>query len=168
MFPTRPFARRLVQSAPRLSDFEAYQKQEIDWLISRGYLEVNLESVVQMKNVFGIVFLGEIHRHGCLNYNYYSGEAKDTLDSMIGDGILKSESTLFSRPEMDYIDFHLNRHRFTNSLDLRNKYAHGSHSGSQGGEDDSKHDYLQLLKILVCVVLKINDDLCANSKVIQK
>lgn len=156
------FARRLLQSPPRIIDFEHYQKHEIDWLISRSYIVVDTDGLVRIKNLFGVAFLGEIHRNGCLNYNYYSGDAKTVLDQMISDGTFILQSGLFSRPEIDYIDFHLNRHRFINSLDLRNRYAHGSHLGSKSGENEIMHDYLQLLKILICVTIKINDDVYWN------
>ena len=84
---------------------------------------------------------------------------------MLNDGLLRTGSSLFSQPEADYIDFHLNRRKFINSLDLRNKYAHGSHAGSQEDENQVRNDYLQLLKTVVCVVLKIKDDLCGLQSV---
>jgi hypothetical protein len=158
------FAQRLLKSSPRQSDFEDYQQSELDWLVSKGYLHINDGDIVEFANIHAVAFLGEIHRNGCLCYHSYSGQAKSVLDRMLSEGTLKSESSLFSRPEQDFVDFHLNRHKYINSLDLRNKYAHGSHAGTQGGEGEAQHDYLQLLKILVCVILKMNDDICTKSE----
>jgi hypothetical protein len=154
------FAKRLLASPPSLDDFDEYQHREIEWLISVGYLEIDVDRVVHIKNMYAVGFLGEIYRNGCLAYLSYSREQQLVLDTMLDNGTLRAESSLFSRPEADYINFHLNRCKFINSLDLRNKYAHGSHGGSQEDESELRNDYLQLLKILVCVALKINDDLC--------
>jgi hypothetical protein len=156
----KTFAERLLLSPPSIDDFGKHQQQEVEWLIYNEFLEVGLDGVVRIKNIHAVGFLGEIYRNGCLSYLSYSREQQLVLDSMLDDGLLSAESTLFSRPEADYLDFHLNRRKFINSLDLRNKYAHGSHSGSQGDENQVRNDYLQLLKIVICVVLKINNDLC--------
>lgn len=157
------FARRIVKAKPKQSDFEEYQQPELDWLVSKGYLEITKEGVIQFQSIYKAVILGEIFRKGCLCYYSYSGEAKAVLDMMLVEGSIKAETSLFSKPEQDYIDFHLNRHKYINALDLRNKYVHGSYAGRQTNESEALHDYLQLLKILICIILKINDDLCKNS-----
>lgn len=79
---------------------------------------------------------------------------------MIKDGTLGVQSSLFSEPEAQYLDYHLNQHTYINSLDLRNKYSHGSHSGPGESEKEHEVNYYQLLKIMVCIVLKINDEFC--------
>jgi hypothetical protein len=157
------FANRIVKTKPKRSDFEEYQQSDLDWLVSKGYLEITDESVVTFKNIYKVAILGEIFHNGCICYYSYSRNAKAALDMMILDGSLKCGTSLFSEPEQDYIDFHLNRHKYINSLDLRNKYTHGSHAGRQANENETLHDYLQLLKIVVCIVLKINDELCRKN-----
>lgn len=154
------FANRLSQQNPRKDDFEEYQKPELDWLEQKGYVRFDKEGIVEPANVPRIVFLGEIFRNGCLWYGAYKGAWKDALDTMITDGTLRVESSLFSEPEAKYIDYHLNKRSFINSLDLRNKYAHGSHMGSGEREQEHEFNYFQMLKIVVCIVLKINDELC--------
>jgi hypothetical protein len=159
------FARRLLDSSPSLDQFDERQHREIEWLVSLGYLEVDHDNIVRIRNMYAVGFLGEIYKYGCLAYHSYPPKQRLILDSMLDDGSLKSESGLFSQLEADFIDFHLNRRKFINSLDLRNKYAHGSHAGSQEDERELRSDYFQLLKILVCVVLKINDDLCQSHSI---
>ena len=75
----------------------------------------------------------------------------------MGDLVL--ETSLFSSLERDYLNYHLNKSTFINSLDLRNRYAHGSNPNSNGDENAFVQDYLQLLKVMILIVLKINDDL---------
>jgi hypothetical protein len=159
------FARRLLDSSPSFDQFDESQHREIEWLASVGYLEVDHDNIVRIKNMYAVGFLGEIYRNGCLAYHSYPPKQRLILDAMLDDGSLKSESRLFSQLEADFIDFHLNRRKFINSLDLRNKYAHGSHAGSQEDERELRSDYLQLFKILACVVLKINDDLCLSHSI---
>ena len=66
------------------------------------------------------------------------------------------ENTLFSKNEYDYLNFYLNS-KFSNGLELRNKYAHGTHS-----TDGSQHfnDYFKFLEILVLIIIKINEEFC--------
>lgn len=156
------FANRLAQQKPCSDDFEEYQDADLNWLEEKGYLQFDSGVLVEV-NVDEINFLGEIFRNGCLCYDDYNGNLKKALDVMISQGTLRVESSLFSEPEGKYIDYHLNKRSFINSLDLRNKYAHGSHLGLKGDDRVHELNYLQLLKIMICIVLKINDELCRRS-----
>lgn len=160
------FANRLAQKNLGKDDFKEYQKPELDWLIQQGYLRFEKEDLV-IDNVHRIILLGEIFRNGCLCYNTYQGVRKDALDAMIENGTLQMKSSLFSEPEAEYIDYHLNKRRYINSLDLRNKYAHGSHFGAEVGDREHELNYFQMLKIMICIVLKINDELCQRSELIS-
>ena len=51
---------------------------------------------------------------------------------------------------------------FTNGLDLRNKYLHGTNSFS---ETEHKSDYYTLLKIIILTLLKIEDDILISRNV---
>ncbi|MEI6893832.1 MAG: hypothetical protein V5789_04190 [Colwellia sp.] len=152
------FATRLAKQPLCTDDFEEYQKRDLDWLEQKGFLNFDSEGSIKITSMPKILFLGEIFRNGCLVYNSYEGEWRQALDQMIEEGTMCVESSLFSEPEGKYIDYHLNKRQFINSLDLRNKYVHGSHAGSDEGEHEL--NYIQMLKIMVCIVLKINDELC--------
>lgn len=79
------------------------------------------------------------------------------VDELIATGELVAESSLFTRDEQAYLDYILNVQRFTNGPELRNKYVHGTFS-----LDPKVHerDYLELLKIMVLIVIKINEEFC--------
>jgi hypothetical protein len=66
------------------------------------------------------------------------------------------ENTLFTKEERRYLNYYLNQKEFSNGLDLRNKYLHGTNSSSV---DEQQNDYLMLLKLVILVVHKIKDDL---------
>lgn len=160
------FANRLAQMNLGKDDFEEYQKPDLDWLIQQGYLRFEEEDLV-IANVHKIILLGEIYRNGCLCYNTYQGVRKDALDAMIENGTLQLKSSLFSESEAAYIDYHLNKRKYINSLDLRNKYTHGSYFGAEIGDREHELNYFQMLKIMICIVLKINDELCRKSELIS-
>ena len=48
---------------------------------------------------------------------------------------------------------------FSNALGLRNKYDHGNRFIDDPESPQISSDYSALLMVLVCVILKINDDL---------
>lgn len=76
------------------------------------------------------------------------------------------ESSLFSKSEQSYFNYFLNKSEFTNGLDLRNSYLHGTQANP---EEVQKHEYAYFtyLKLLVLVLLKIEDDLLI-SQIIKK
>jgi hypothetical protein len=72
---------------------------------------------------------------------------------MLASGILYEETTLFSKPEKDYLNYLLNDKQFTNGPAIRNAYAHGD----QPQVDERSHEtaYNYLLIVMVCTLLKI-------------
>ena len=70
------------------------------------------------------------------------------------------KGTLFSRPEQDYLNFMLNKAEFSNGFDLRNRYIHDTCTLN---EEMQQQDYLELLKIMTLITIKINEELCKNN-----
>ena len=64
---------------------------------------------------------------------------------------------MLSRPESRYFDFYLNKTDFSDGLDLRNKYIHDTGSLD---EKTQTHDYYTLLKLMIILIIKINEDFC--------
>ena len=67
---------------------------------------------------------------------------------------MEIEDTLFSRPEQDYYNYMLNQSSFSNALDLRNRYLHGTNSRD---EKAIEHDYAEFLKLTAIMIIKINE-----------
>lgn len=59
-------------------------------------------------------------------FYWYDKPFQEEAKIMQSENLVYFESTLFSKPEQDYFNFFLNKSEFTNGLDLRNKYVHGS------------------------------------------
>ena len=112
-----------------------------------GILSLNLKKYRILKDLFdkGVV---------CLNYLNF---LNDTISDLHEAGDLEFSSTLFSKPEQDYLNFVLNKSEFSNGYDLRNKYLHNTHSLETTIHE---RDYIELLKIMVLVIIKINEEFC--------
>ncbi|WP_426298186.1 hypothetical protein [Arthrobacter sp. R-11] len=69
----------------------------------------------------------------------------------------RRNSTILTSAEASYFNYFLNKSEFSNGPDLRNRYAHGTNADPS---DVSAHrqSYVQLLRMLVSLVLKIGDD----------
>ena len=74
------------------------------------------------------------------------------------ENIILFGSSLFSKPEQAYFNYSLNKREFTNGLDLRNSYLHGTQANP---DETHKHEYAYFtyMKLLVLTMLKIDDDL---------
>ena len=88
---------------------------------------------------------------------YYCNSELFQINSMVNSGDWEIESTLFSQPEADYLDYMLNKSKFSNGLDLRNKYIHSTYPINK---TEQQNDYLQLLKLMVLLISKMNDEFC--------
>ena len=76
---------------------------------------------------------------------------------MIDNREVQVSSKRLSKPEVQYIDYILNKREFSNGLDLRNKYIHDSISKD---ETRQNYDYAILVKIMIILIIKINEEFC--------
>lgn len=109
--------------------------------------------------VFGVVgcFLNS-NEYLCLAYEKTEN---DPLKDALKNNKLLVENTLFSRPEQDYLDYLLNKHKFSNGLDLRNKYIHSTNSLDEKVHRD---DYMRFLIVMAIIIIKINEEFCLKEK----
>ena len=142
-------------------DFAQYQQRNLDWLISRGVvyaaddgrLRINQKRVVVLKDLFA---------NEVICPAYYGPILKSQVEEMESAGDIRYENTLFSKPEQDYLNYVLNKSEFSNGLDLRNRYSHDTCSLD---EKTQSQDYLELLKIMVFIIIKINEEFCINNPI---
>jgi hypothetical protein len=146
----------LVNENVRLEDFENYQKPTIIELINSGYLEINGEQYVKIKKKITILVIGMLNKDEVVNYWILPEEFRIVIEEMEKNGLIRFGNTLFSEPEQKYFNYYLNKAEFTNGLDLRNRYVHGTN-----GDTDEEHRniYFTILKLLVLAVLKMDNDL---------
>ena len=140
---------------PRSAINANYQEEPLQHLLSWGVL-VDTDGQLTLDPVKTRI-LHDLHEYGVLCY-HHSGELQSTIAELISCEDLLEENTLFSIPEQEYLDYILNKATFSNGLDLRNKYVHGSKA-----KDDSENfkDYLEFLLIMAMIIIKLNDEFCA-------
>ena len=135
--------------------FKEYQKRDVEFLIEENLLFIDNEGFVKIKDKTKLFILNQLYKEDVLNYWHYSKECRDMIDKMVFEGTLIFEETLFTRSEIDYFNYYLNKKNYSNGFDLRNSFMHGTNPIS---EKKQEHLYYVLLRILVLTVLKINDD----------
>lgn len=146
----------------KMETFALYQQDIIKQLISEGYLIIDSASNVKMTDDIMMYLIGELHRDEVISYWHFPKEVRQVLDEMEKNGLIDFENTLFSRPEISYYNYYLNKKGYTNGLNIRNKYLHGSNGGS---EKEHEFEYYVLLKLLVLAILKIVDDLMLQKSI---
>lgn len=146
----------LISENVSLENFKLYKKAAIETLILDGYLLVDSDSFVRIKDNTKLAIIGMLSNEEGISYWRFPESIRKVIDEMEVNGLVYFGQTLFTESEYKYFNYYLNKFEFTNGLDLRNKYTHGTNSDS---EEAHKNEYFILLKLLVLIMLKIEDDL---------
>jgi hypothetical protein len=151
-------ARLLIKNQVTYDDFADHQQRSVDYLIGLGVLE-NTGKRVQLANTRQFLIIKAIFDAEAASYYHYSAEARKCIDDMVSKGWLVRRESLLTDPEGSYFNYYLNQAEFGNGPDLRNKYLHGSQADA---DDEEEHfrTYITALKLLIALVIKINDDFC--------
>ncbi len=140
-----------------IDDFYEYQVADIQWLIEKGSLFVENDTL--HLNINRVAILKQFYDFGYICLPHFKN---NYLKQMIRNGDIRTESSLLSIPEYQYIDYILNKREFSNGLDLRNKYIHDSNTTD---ERVQKQDYSVLMKVMIILIIKINDEFCIRASV---
>ena len=144
----------------RRDDYEEYQLQDLNRLIERGSIIVTSSGLLTT-NRQRVSILKDLFYNEVICPNYYSDSLNKQLEALIQEGELCYGSTLFSKPEQAYLNFALNKSEYSNGLDLRNRYIHDTCSQD---EAEQRADYAELQKIMVLIIIKINEELCTRER----
>jgi hypothetical protein len=147
----------LVNEQVLLNSYEEHQKPELKFLIDKGFIFVDENNFVQMTNLVKVLILKDLYDNEVASFCHYPVAFQEEAKQMAVQNIVFFESSLFSKPEQSYFNYFLNKSEFTNGLDLRNSYLHGTQANS---EEVQKHEYAYFtyLKLLVLALLKIEDE----------
>ena len=140
-------------------DFAHYQQRNLDWLIARSTVSISDDGCLRINKIRAYI-LKDLFTNEVICPAYYDPVLKQQVEELVSAGDLKYENTLFSKPEQDYLNYVLNKSEFSNGLDLRNRYSHDTCSLD---EKTQSQDYLELLKIMVFIIIKINEEFCINN-----
>lgn len=149
----------------KYSGFLEYQQKIIDSLLKNNLVSINKDILYFNKDQ--LIELGiykQIWIYGVINYYNYpkillieddKRRYQDKINELLDRKILRSESTLFSIPEMNYLNYLLNNRQYDNSIGLRNKYEHDFIAED---ENEYKKDYLYSIMVLLFYIVKINEE----------
>lgn len=147
----------MVKDSIKKSDFHDYQLQRMQWLFDNELIIENGDGFIKLVDFNTVYILKELYYEDALSYWHYNEAIRSLIDDFERRKYVVFESTLLSRNEQDYLDYYLNKSKFTNGFDIRNRYLHGTNGND---ENQYKADYYLILKLFIIIVIKINDDLC--------
>lgn len=152
----RNAAQLLMRREVAYADFKEYQTGSLDYLLGLGVLK-DTGVRVELADFEQTLILWSLFHCEAANYFHLSPAGRTVADAMVAKGWVTRHSTLLSEAEAKYFNYYLNNVEFSNGPQLRNKYAHGSQPDS-GGEDAYYRDYLIALRLVLALIIKINDD----------
>lgn len=135
--------------------FEDYQIPSIDWLIDHNIIKIDNKKRI-MPYWEKIKILNELYQHDVVCFSYMK-KYQSIIMELNKMGLVQFSSSLFSRPEQDYYNYLFNKSEFDNGLDIRNSYTHGT---QKVDENQNKQDYFIFLRIMILIVIKINEEFC--------
>lgn len=142
-----------------VTDYNSNNINDFYFLEKWDLISISSAGLISLKNSDKLFLLKDLFYNKVVSRWRYPKGLQSTISAWIEQGILITKSTLFSKPESDYLDFILNRKSFNNGLELRNKYQHGT---QQVILDERVHEcnYFIFLRLFVLLAIKINDDFC--------
>lgn len=135
--------------------FEDYQIPSIDWLIDHNIIKIDNKKRI-MPYWEKIKILNELYQHDVVCFSYMK-KYQSIIMELNKMGLVQFSSSLFSRPEQDYYNYLFNKSEVDNGLDIRNSYTHGT---QRVDENQNKQDYFIFLRIMILIVIKINEEFC--------
>lgn len=152
----------LVKEDVRLTDFKNYQRPAIEKFIEDGYLAENQDGFVKIHKALELFVIGKLYKDEVISYWLFPSVIRTVIDQLHNEGLIRFGKTLFSEPEQKYFNYYLNKSDFTDGLDLRNRYLHGTNSDS---DEEHQNSYLIYLKLFILALLKIVNDLAIDRSI---
>lgn len=140
------------------SNYHAYQKPHLDFLIKQGVIGVNSDGYVFIADPSMVSVLKSLWEYEACSYWHFGETERKTIDEMYAKGWLVKDNHLLSKPERDFFSYYLDNMKFTNGKAYRNHYLHGD---TLSVDDINAHSvaYITFLELLTILLLKIEDDL---------
>lgn len=154
------FLELLQNESISLSDYHERDIQMLRYLEEKKLIQITSEGKIALRDIKRVSLLYDLYQHDVINISHYANDIDPIIKEWENAGIIYVGNTLFSEPEVDYLNYLLNRSEYDNGLELRNRYAHGV---LQIDPDESVHkqNYFILLRVMVLLAIKINDELCS-------
>lgn len=140
--------------------FEGFQQREIDYLLEKKIIFFDIHNFIRVDRIMSLIF-SSFYYQEVISFWHFPLEVQNILIELEKQNEVEFENCLFTREEIRYLNYNLNKKEFSNGLDLRNKYIHGSNSESK---DVQENDYNVLLKIFILILIKIEDDILLSKR----
>ena len=151
------FVELVTENQLMYTDLHHYQKEPVDWLVSEGLVVVDDDGMIDFASPALILVLSDVNNHEAGAFGHYGADESAAARTLVDKGWLQFASSLLTSAEASYFNYFLNKSEFSDGPDLRNRYAHGTNA-DPGDAEAHRNSYLQLLRLLVALVLKIQDD----------
>lgn len=131
-------------------------------MVALGILE-DTGARVQIANAEQFLILRSLFMTEACSYYHLSDHERAEVDAMVARGWVERRTSLLTEAEGQYFNYFLNKVDFSNGPELRNKYLHGSQANGEG-EDTHFHSYVIALRLMIALVIKLNDDFCLSAQ----
>lgn len=148
----------LVRNHLSYSDFHDHQKPALDRLIALAVL-LDTGDRVKIADAGQFVILKSLFDTEVASYYHLSYAGREQVEMMISKGWVYRRALLLSQAVGSYFNYFLNKVEFSNGPELRNKYLHGLQTNADGAGAHF-HAYITALRLVIALVIKINDDFC--------
>lgn len=157
----------LVNEKVKFSNYQEHQKPQLNYLIEKNFIGIDDNGFIQVTNPARLFIFKDLYDNEVASFYHYPIDFQREALQMRKENIVYFEGSLFSKPEQSYFNYFLNKSEFTNGLDLRNSYSHGTQANPKEIE---KHEYAYFtcLKLVVLTMLKIDDDLQISNAIEQQ
>ena len=159
----------LINTTVNISEYEDYQLNDIKWLIIKGILKQDSQGNLTLHDKLEAIILCDLYKNGFVSNQFLERfQLNKPLKKLQQKRWIYKESSLFAKQECDYLDFYLNKSKFTNGQDLRNTYLHGTQRKRGADIDLHRVNYYRLLMFVVITIIKINEELCYKDECMEK
>lgn len=144
-----------------VNNFSNTQLELLRFLEKENVIIMNEETINLNKKL--AFLLKDLYYNEVLCLSYLK-DSSDILNELLLKKYIKISSSLFSVPEQNYINYMLNKNEYTNGPNLRNKYIHSTYSLDSNIQEE---DFYELLKVIIAIIGKINEDFILHEKQIR-
>ena len=153
------FVDLLSKETVYISDYREDERRKIEKMMRYDLISIDSDGRIALKDAIMLVVLRDLYHNDVVSRWHYPPKAQKAISDFIKKGVIVAKSTLLSHPEIDYLNYLLNRVEYTNGLEIRNRYMHGIMQVNTN-EDEHKKNYFLLLRLFVLIAIKVNDDFC--------
>lgn len=138
------------------------ENENIKLLKKIKLLKENNDKIITIDNFTVGKVIESLYLLKSISFLRLCNDEKEIINNFYEEKLIYKESSLFSNIEADMFDYYLNNKSFSNGHSLRNAYTHGK----VGYLNEKEHykNYVLLLKIMIMIILKLNEELCLVNK----